>query len=194
MPCRPVFTEDLGLDLVKMPLVNLYRCPKPQESVSKSGRHLRRSFFQDYLDRVHSYCETEVYQKDLRKRQVWVGPLFGEGKQWHGMARFRLRGLLKVNIEGLPRAAGQNIKRLLNAEQLSGKHTPAGRLQSSCDAPTFLLSCIDNVCGRYCFFFQPHFFNRLKCCTTNTWISLCSRRRGQSPILRSRHHAPPFHL
>ena len=49
----------------------------------------------------------------MRKRQVWVEPLFGEGKQWHQMRWFRLRRLRKVNIEGLMRAAGQNIKRLL---------------------------------------------------------------------------------
>ncbi len=45
----------------------------------------------DYLDRVKAYESTFAYQKALRKRQVWVEPLFGEGKQWHGMRRFRLR-------------------------------------------------------------------------------------------------------
>lgn len=51
----------------------------------------------------------------MRKRQVWVESLFGEGKQWHEMERFRLPGLQKVNVEGAMKAAGQNIKRLLNA-------------------------------------------------------------------------------
>jgi hypothetical protein len=49
----------------------------------------------------------------LRKRQVWVEPLFGEAKNWHGARRFRLRRLEKVNVEALLIAAGQNIKRLL---------------------------------------------------------------------------------
>ena len=49
----------------------------------------------------------------MRKRQVWVEPLFAEAKEWHGLRRFRLRGLPKVNIEGLLIAAGQNLKRLL---------------------------------------------------------------------------------
>jgi len=44
---------------------------------------------------------------------VWVEPLFGEAKDWHGLRRFRLRGLEKVNAESLLIAAGQNIKRLL---------------------------------------------------------------------------------
>lgn len=36
-----------------------------------------RSFFQEELDRVHGYAQTEESKKALRKRQVWVEPLFG---------------------------------------------------------------------------------------------------------------------
>jgi hypothetical protein len=42
-----------------------------------------------------------------------VEPLFAEGKEWHGMLRFRLRLLWRVNCEALMIAAGQNLKRLL---------------------------------------------------------------------------------
>src|SRR5438045_7278655 len=49
----------------------------------------------------------------MRKRSVWVEPLFAEGKDWHGMRRFRLRRLWRVNCEALVTAAGQNLKRLL---------------------------------------------------------------------------------
>src|SRR4051812_10159227 len=42
------------------------------------------------------------------------GATFGEAKEWHGMARFRLRMLEKVNIEALVVAAGQNAKRLVS--------------------------------------------------------------------------------
>ncbi len=66
-----------------------------------------------YLDRVRGYHSTEPYKKALRKRQVWVEPLFAEGKDWHGMRRFRLRRLWRVNSEALMRSAGQNLKRLL---------------------------------------------------------------------------------
>jgi len=48
----------------------------------------------------------------MRKRSVWVKPLFGEAKEFHRLRRFRLRRLLKVNIEGVMVAAGQNLKRL----------------------------------------------------------------------------------
>ncbi len=57
------------------------------------GRHLD----EDYLDRVRSYHATEPYAKAMRKRQVWVAsqrvPGFAEAKDWHGLRRFRLRGL-----------------------------------------------------------------------------------------------------
>ncbi len=56
---------------------------------------------------------TEPYQKAIRKRKVWIEPLFAEGKLWHGMRRFRMRTLEKVNTEALMMATGQNIKRLL---------------------------------------------------------------------------------
>ena len=90
------------------------QCPvKSKCTTGKSGRSIARSYYQDYLDKVKTYVGTEAYKKALRKRQVWVEPLFGEGKQWHQMRYFRLRRLKKVNIESLIRAAGQNIKRLL---------------------------------------------------------------------------------
>lgn len=44
---------------------------------------------------------------------MWVEPLFAEAKDWHGMRRFRLRLLWRVNIEALRIATGQNLKRLL---------------------------------------------------------------------------------
>lgn len=94
------------------------RCPvKAQCTASASGRHIFRSFFQAEVDRVRGYAQTEEFQKALRKRQVWVEPLFGEAKQWHQGARFRLRGLHKVNMQGVFTAAGQNLKRWLHCKE-----------------------------------------------------------------------------
>jgi len=62
---------------------------------------------------VREYHQTAAYQKAMRKRGYWVEPLFGEPKDFHRLRRFRLRGLLKVYIEGVMIAAGQNLKRLL---------------------------------------------------------------------------------
>ena len=72
-----------------------------------------RYFDERYVDRVRSYRGTFPYEKALRKRRVWVEPLFGEAKDRHGMRRFRLRRLEKVNAEALLVASGQNVKRLL---------------------------------------------------------------------------------
>ena len=92
-------------------------CPlKPKCTSNKAGRTIFRHFDEDYLDRVRSYRATEPYRKALRKRKVWVEPLFAEAKDRHGMRRFRLRGLEKVNAEALLIAAGQNLKRLVAFE------------------------------------------------------------------------------
>ena len=89
-------------------------CPvKDQCTGSKSGRHIFRSFHQEYIDKVKAYHQTEPYKKASRKRSLWVEPLFGEAKDFHRLRRFRLRGLRKVNIEGMLIAAGQNLKRLI---------------------------------------------------------------------------------
>ncbi|MFN8475537.1 MAG: IS1182 family transposase [Anaerolineae bacterium] len=114
-------------------------CPlKAKCTDSQSGRHIFRSFYQADVDRARGYRETEAYEKAMRKRQVWVEPLFGEGKQWHEMGRFRLRGLAKVNIEGVMRAAGQNIKRLLTRHQWDKPRLPAAPAALPVSFPCFL--------------------------------------------------------
>ncbi len=102
-------------------------CPRKAECTpSDQGRSVHRSFHAEYLERVRGYHETEAYKKAMRKRKVWIEPLFGEAKQWHGMRQFRLRGLQKVNMEGLFIAAGQNLKRLLRATGWGRRPWPDG--------------------------------------------------------------------
>jgi transposase len=108
---------------------------------SAHGRALRRHFDEEYRERARAYAATEAYKRAMRKREVWTWPLFGEAKDWHGLRRFRLRGVEKVNIEGLRIAAGQNLKRYLGAKgwgrrlgptgTLTAPHTSACRLVSS---------------------------------------------------------------
>lgn len=95
-------------------------------TASDHGRGIARLFDADYLDQVSGYHETEEYAKAMRKRKVWIEPLFGEAKQWHGMRQFRLRGLQKVNMEGLFVAAGQNLKRLMSATGWRRRPWPDG--------------------------------------------------------------------
>jgi hypothetical protein len=101
---------------------------KTQCTTSEHGRMVHRSFSEDYLDTVRGYHATEAYQKAMRKRKVWVEPLFAEAKAWHGLRRLRLRGLMNANIQGLLIAAGQNLKRLLTATGWGRRHGPCGIL------------------------------------------------------------------
>ena len=86
---------------------------KPRCTTNKNGRSLRRGPGDGHIDLVRAYMETEPYRRAIRKRKVWIEPLFAEGKLWHGMRRFRTRTLAKTNAEALIIAAGQNTKRLL---------------------------------------------------------------------------------
>ncbi len=79
----------------------------------KSGRAVNRNFDEYYFEKVKGYYELEAYKKAMRKRKVWIEPMFAEAKQWHGMERVRLRMQERVNCEVLITASGQNIKRLL---------------------------------------------------------------------------------
>jgi hypothetical protein len=102
-------------------------CPlKVQCTPSAHGRIVHRHFAEAYLDRVRLYHQGEPYAKAMRKRKVWVEPLFAEGKQWHGMRRFRLRGLWRVNTEALLLATGQNLKRLLQQRGWGQRPFPNG--------------------------------------------------------------------
>ena len=98
-----------------------------------------RSLDADDLDRVRAYQETEPYAKALRKRQVWVEPLFAEAKDWHGLRRFRLRGLENVNGEALLVATGQNLKRLLAHQGWGRRPFPTGAAGGMLSAPSSLL-------------------------------------------------------
>jgi transposase len=97
---------------------------KPKCTLSKKGREVLRYLDEEYVDRVKGYSGTYLYEKALRKRRVWVEPLFGEAKDWHGLRRFRLRRLEKVNVEALLIASGQNVKRLLGANRCGLRSLP----------------------------------------------------------------------
>jgi hypothetical protein len=107
-------------------------CPlKAQCTSSDKGRQLHRSFHASYLERVKGYHQTPAYQKAMNKRKVWVEPLFAEAKDWHGMRRFRLRLLWRVNCEALRIAAGQNLKRLLKKRGWGRRPFPTEALIAS---------------------------------------------------------------
>jgi hypothetical protein len=55
---------------------------KAKCTTSEYGRVLYRPFDEDFYERVRRYRGTGPYEKALRKRAVWVEPLFGEAKEW----------------------------------------------------------------------------------------------------------------
>lgn len=95
-------------------------------TTSQRGRRIGRRLDESYLDRVRGYHETEPYAKAMRKRKVWIEPLFAEAKEWHGLRRFRLRGSEKVNIQAQLIATGQNLKRLLSQQGWGRRPWPSG--------------------------------------------------------------------
>jgi hypothetical protein len=99
---------------------------RSQCTTAKRGRRIGRHPTEEDIDRVRGYHATELYAKAMRKRQVWVEPLFAEAKAWHGLRRFRLRRLEKVNGEALLIAAGQNLKRLLSRWGWGRRPFPTG--------------------------------------------------------------------
>jgi transposase len=113
--------------IYQAPVGTCHACPlKTQCTASPKGRQVKRSFDEAYLERVRGYHATEEFAKAMRKRQVWVEPLFAEAKDWHGLRRFRLRRLERVNGEALLTAAGQNLKRLLSRWGWGRRPFPAG--------------------------------------------------------------------
>jgi transposase len=61
-------------------------CPlKSHCTTSDQGCLLKRSFDEEYVERVRAYHATEPYQKAMRKRSVWVEPLFARSAKT-GMA------------------------------------------------------------------------------------------------------------
>ena len=102
-------------------------CPlKERCTQSSRGRTVSRQDEEAYFDRVRVYQQTDSYKKALRKRSVWVEPLCGEAKEWHGLRRFRLRRLWRVNSEALLIATGQNLKRLLSWRGWGRRPWPGG--------------------------------------------------------------------
>jgi hypothetical protein len=126
---RRTHTDEAGQRvLYRAPAAICRTCPlKPHcTPAAKTGRALHRSFGEEYLERVQAYHATAAYQKAVRKRKVWVEPLFAEAKEWHGSRRFRLRRLWRVNSEALMVATGQNLKRLLATRGWGRRPLPSG--------------------------------------------------------------------
>jgi hypothetical protein len=118
-----------GVRIYQAPPDTCQACPiRSRCTDSREGRKLNRPFDEEDRERVRAYHGPEAYAKAMRKRAVWVEPLFGEATQWHGLRQFRLRGLENVNTPALLVAAGQHLKRWLAARGWGRRHGPQGSL------------------------------------------------------------------
>ncbi|MCK4998942.1 MAG: transposase [Anaerohalosphaera sp.] len=62
-----------------------------------------------YIERAEQTIATRRGKELLKVRQTCIEGLFGQAKQWHGMARARWRGLDNVEIQVLITAAVLNM-------------------------------------------------------------------------------------
>src|SRR5436190_4468385 len=112
-------------------------CPlKSRCTTSRTGRRISRPVAEEAFERVRAFHLTDAYKKAINKRKVWVEPLFAEAKDWHGMRRFRLRRLWRVNCEALMKATGQNLKRLLRRRGWGRRPWPQGNANALSEPPS----------------------------------------------------------
>jgi transposase len=130
--------------LYRAPAATCRACPLKAHCThaTKTGRAVYRSFGEEYLERVRAYQPTAAYRKALRKRQVWVEPPFAEAKAWHGLRRFRLRRLWRVNSEALLIATGQNLKRLLAKRGWGRRPFPSGAALAATRCAAFVVRSV----------------------------------------------------
>lgn len=131
-------------------------CPlKGRCTEGKSSRAVNRNFDEEYFERVKGYYGLAAYKKAMRKRKVWIEPMFAEAKQWHGMKGVRLRTLERVNTEVLVTAAGQNAKRLLEFGPRRPRTTAQAGVLKHPEARAYAPSTVAGRLGEA-------FFNRLR--------------------------------
>ena len=81
---------------------------------AKAVRQVTR-FDTPYVERAQAACDSAHGKRLLKKRQTCMEGLFGQAKSQHGLDRARLRGLFKMQIQGLLTAVVLNVKKLLQA-------------------------------------------------------------------------------
>ena len=75
---------------------------------------------------MRGYHATEADKKAIPKRQVLVEPLYAGTREWHGVRRLRLQGVMNANILGLLIAAGQN-QSLLGRDGMGAASSALGK-------------------------------------------------------------------
>jgi transposase len=91
---------------------------KKCSSLSKcaTSKHVYRtidiSSYYDVIERAELRNKTQRYKEAARLRIIGTEPKFAEAKRYHGLRRFRYRGIEQVSIQAILTAICINIKRL----------------------------------------------------------------------------------
>jgi transposase len=80
-----------------------------------------------YVERALAACAGSQGRRLLRKRQTCMEGLFGQAKSQHGLDHARLRGLVKMQVQGLLTAMVLNVKKLMQA--VSGRRVAVCRTE-----------------------------------------------------------------
>lgn len=81
-----------------------------------TSKHVYRtidiSSYYDVIERAELRNKTRRYKEAARLRIIGTEPKFAEAKRYHGLYRFRYRGIIQVSIQAILTAICINIKRL----------------------------------------------------------------------------------
>ena len=81
-----------------------------------TSKRLCRTFevsnYYDVIKRAELRNKTQRYKEAARLRIIGTEPKFAEAKRYHGLHRFRYRGIEQVSIQAILTAICINIKRL----------------------------------------------------------------------------------
>jgi len=103
---------------------------KKCSSLSKcaTSKHVYRtidiSSYYDVMERAELRNNTQRYKEAARLRIIGTEPKFAEAKRYHGLRRFRYRGIEQVSIQAILTAICINIKRMARVV-MSRLKTPA---------------------------------------------------------------------
>jgi hypothetical protein len=89
-------------------------CPSIDKCVmsKRTYRTIEISNYYDVIKRAELRNNTPRYKEAARLRIIGTEPKFAEAKRYHGLHRFRYRGIEQVSIQAILTAICINIKRM----------------------------------------------------------------------------------
>src|SRR3989337_1351692 len=89
------------------------QCSLKDQCTKQEGRTITIGKHHELMMEAKEYNKTQAFNDDMKER-AHIEPKHAEMKRFHGMARARYWGLLKVNVQFIITAIIVNVKRLAN--------------------------------------------------------------------------------